>query len=152
MLGLNLLMRLGRSVLKGPVTDAGLLPAKVYRHLVLEALEAEDFPEALNYLQWAADPLLAQLLVLRLRLLAARHAKQLRAILELREAASSAGFQPASDTGQRPALLEKYQDLLLAEDQALGLLAQYEGQALALLQKALPSPPRPAHLKAKGEG
>ena len=145
-------MRLGRSVLKGPVTDAGLLPAKVYRHLVLEAMEAEDFPEALNYLQWAADPLLAQLLVLRLRLLAARHAKQRQAILELRKAASGTGLRPVNDTGWKPALLEKYQDLLLAEDQALGLLAQYEGQALALLQKTLPRPPRPSHLKSEREG
>ena len=72
-------MRLGRSVLKGPVTDAGLLPAKVYRHLLLEALEAEDFPGALDYLKWAQDPLLAQILVLRLRLLAARHGRQRQA-------------------------------------------------------------------------
>jgi hypothetical protein len=128
MLGLNLLMRLGRSVLKGPVTDAGLLPAKVYRHLVLEAMEAEDFPEALNYLKWAADPLLAQILVLRLRLLAAKHGRQRQAILELLAADGSAGFQPA--------LPEKYQDLLQAEDRALGLLGDYEGRALALLKRS----------------
>ena len=101
-------MRLGRSVLKGPVTDAGLLPAKVYRHLVLEAMEAEDFPGALDYLQWAADPLLAQLLVLRLRLLAARHAKQRQAILELRKAASGTGLRPVNDTGWKPALLSVF--------------------------------------------
>ncbi len=127
-------MRLGRLVLKGPVTDAGLLPAKVYRHLVLEALEAEDFPEALNYLQWAADPLLAQILVLRLRLLRGRHEKQRRAILELLEEDSGAGLQPVSDTGWKPAPPEKYQQLLQAEDQALALLKDYEGRAMAALR------------------
>ncbi len=127
MLGLNLLVRLGRQVLAGPLAEAGLLPASYYRHLVLSAMEAEDFPGALNYLKWAADPLLAQLLVLRLRLLAARHAKQRQAILELLEADSSAGFQPVSDTGWKPALPEKYQDLLQAEDRASGLLREYEG-------------------------
>ena len=49
-------------------------------------MEAEDFPGALNYLKWVADPLLAQILVLRLRLLAARHAKQRHAILDRLEA------------------------------------------------------------------
>ncbi len=121
MIGLNLLMRLGRSVLKGPVTDAGLLPAKVYRHLVLEALEADDFPEALGYLPWAADPLLAQILVLRLRLLAASHTKQRQAILDLLEA-----------PGNSP---EKFQELIQAEDRAIKLLMEYEGRALASLNR-----------------
>ncbi len=139
MLGLNLLIRLGRSVLKGPVTDAGLLPAQVYRHLVLEALEAEDFPEALNYLPWAGDPLLAQILVLRLRLLQGRHEKQRQTVLDLLERDGSAGLRPATDTGWKPVLAEKYQALLRAEEQALRLLKEYEGRALALL-KRLPLP------------
>ena len=75
-------------------------------------MEAEDFPGALNYLKWAEDPLLAQILVLRLRLLAARHRRQRQAILELQEADSSAGFRPVQDTGWKPVLPEKYQDLL----------------------------------------
>ena len=141
MLGLNLLIRLGRLVLKGPVTDAGLLPAKVYRNLALEAMEEEDFPGALNYLKWAADPLLAQILVLRLRLLANRHAKQRQAILDLLEPDSSAGFQPVSGTGWQPALPEKYQDLLRAEDRAINLLKDYETQALALLKQSPPTVP-----------
>ena len=107
MLGLNLLVRLGRRVLAGPM-PAGLLPASYYRHLALGALEAEDFPGALDYLKWAQDPLLAQILVLRLRLLAARHARQRQAILELLEGDSGAGFQPVTDTGWKPALPEKY--------------------------------------------
>ena len=76
MLGLGLLVRLGRQVLAGPVADSGMLPASYYRHLALEALEAEDFPGALRYLKWAADPLLAQIMVFRLRLLRARHRRQ----------------------------------------------------------------------------
>ena len=76
MLGLGLLVRLGRQVLAGPVADSGVLPAGYYRHLALAALEAEDFPGALRYLKWAADPLLAQIMVFRLRLLSARHRRQ----------------------------------------------------------------------------
>ena len=131
MLGVNLLVRLGRKVLAGPVAEAGLLPTSYYRHLVLEALEEDDFPGALNYLKWAADPLLAQILVLRLRLLAAKHDRQRQAIQELLEGARG--------TGWKPALPEKYQDLLQAEDQALGLLGEYEGKALALLKRSRPS-------------
>ncbi len=135
MLGVNLLVRLGRRVLAGPVAESGLLPASYYRHLVLEALEAEDFPGALNYLKWAADPLLAQILVLRLRLLGARHGKRRQVILELLEAESGTGLRPMKDTGWKPALPNKYQDLLQAEDRALELLKEYEGRALALLKR-----------------
>jgi hypothetical protein len=119
MLGVNLLVRLGRKVLAGPVADSGLLPTSYYRHLVLEALEEDDFIGALNYLKWAADPLLAQILVLRLRLLSARHKRQRQAILDR--------------TDQTPP--EKYQELLKAEARALGLLREYEGRVLALLKQ-----------------
>ena len=107
-------------------------------------MEAEDFPGALDYLKWAQDPLLAQILVLRLRLLAARHGRQRQAILELLEGDGSAGFQPVSDPGRRPVLLEKYQDLLTAEDQALKLLAAYEARALGLLAAAGQARSQPA--------
>jgi len=132
MLGVNLLVRLGRKVLAGPIAEAGLLPASYYRHLTLAALEEEDFPGALTYLKWAADPLLAQILVLRLRLLAGRHAKQRQGILDLLGEGGGPSFQPGA--------LEKYQDLLRAEDRALGLLGEYEARALALLSR----PPLPA--------
>lgn len=138
MLGLNLLVRLGRKVLAGPVAEAGLLPTSYYRHLTLAALEEDDFPGALNYLKWAADPLLAQILVLRLRLLAAKHDRQRQAIQGLLEGARGIGFEPEPFTGQRPVPLKKYQDLLQAEDQALGLLGEYEGKALALLKRSCP--------------
>jgi len=142
MLGLNLLVRLGRQVLAGPVAEAGLLPASYYRHLVLTAMEAEDFPGALNYLKWAQDPLLVQLLVLRLRLLAAKHGRQRQAILDRLEADRGPGLRPEKDTGWKPVPLEKYQDLLQAEDRALGLLGDYEGMALALLNNGLQAKPQ----------
>lgn len=121
MLGLCLLVRLGRQVLAGPVADSGVLPAGYYRHLTLEALEAEDFPEALRYLKWAADPLLAQIMVFRLRLLSARHRRQSEAVQELMDSESSAARR------------EHYQTLLSEETRALELLQDYEARAMAHL-------------------
>jgi hypothetical protein len=121
MLGVNLLVRLGRQVLKGPVVDSGLLPASCYRHLTLAAMEEDDFPGALEYLQWAEDPLLAQLLILRLRLLAAEHGRQRQVLADLLRQVLP---------GERR---QQYQDLFFAADRALELLRQYEAQALASL-------------------
>ena len=118
MLGLNLLMRLGRRVLAGPVADSGILPASYYRHLVLAALEEEDFPGALNYLKWAADPLLAQILVLRLRLLAGQHRRRLAALQDLLQADPSQERREACEA------------LRSQEARALELLAGYEARAL----------------------
>jgi len=123
MLGLGLLVRLGRQVLAGPVADAGILPTGYYRHLVLEALEEEDFSGALHHLKWAANPLLAQIIVLRLRLLAARHRRQLAAVQDL---------MLRSDL--TAAHRERCQDLLAQETKALELLRGYEVQALAYLE------------------
>ncbi len=120
MLGLGLLVRLGRQVLAGPVADSGMLPAGYYRHLALAALEAEDFPGALRYLKWAADPLLAQIMVFRLRLLSARHRRQSEAIQDLAVSESSAERR------------EHYKVLLIEEARALELLAGYEAGALGL--------------------
>ena len=129
MLGLGLLVRLGRQVLAGPVADSGVLPAGYYRHLVLAALEEEDFPGALRHLKWAADPLLAQILVFRLRLLAARHRRQSEAIQDLL----------ASElTGTRR---EQYETLLAEEAQALELLRGYEAEALSLAAAGSGNPP-----------
>jgi hypothetical protein len=118
MLGINLLVRLTRQVLAGPVADSGMLPAGYYRHLVLAALEEEDFPGALRHLKWAEEPLLAQILVVRLRLLAEGHRRQRQALRDWLET------RLPEDTGG------KIRDLLAAEDQALKLLAGYERQAL----------------------
>lgn len=118
MLGLGLLVRAGRSLLAGPLADAGWLPAGYYRHLVLEALEEDDFPGALNYLQWADDPLLAQLLILRLRLLAGEHRRQ------------CASLQSLLGNGLPEERREKCRALLDKQEEALALLGEYEKGAL----------------------
>jgi hypothetical protein len=120
-LGLGLLVRLGRQVLAGPVADAGVLPQNYYRHLVLAALEEEDFPGALRHLKWAADPLLAQIIILRLRLLAARHRQQ-QAVVRDRWLSELSAARRA-----------QYKTLLGEEGRALELLEQYETQAMAHL-------------------
>ena len=129
MLGLGLLVRLGRQVLAGPVADTGVLPAGYYRHLALAALEAEDFPGVLRYLKWAADPLLAQIVVFRLRLLSARHRRQWEAIQDLSALESS------------PARREHYETLLVEEARALELLQDYEARAMAHLGGPHRAPP-----------
>jgi hypothetical protein len=120
MLGVNLLVRLGRRALAGPLAASGLLPAAYYRHLALAAMEDEDFPGALQYLPWAADPLLAQILVLRLRLLAGQHRRQLEALTALEQ------------SGPSGARREACQALISQESRALKLLADYEVRALGL--------------------
>jgi hypothetical protein len=121
MLGLGLLVRLGRQVLAGPVADSGVLPSGYYRHLALAALEAEDFPGALRYLKWAADPLLGQIMVFRLRLLSARHRRQSEAVQDLIASESSVERR------------EHYETLLSEEARALELLQDYEARAMGHL-------------------
>lgn len=121
MLGLGLLVRLGRQVLAGPVADSGVLPQSYYRHLVLAALEEEDFPGALHHLKWAENPLLAQIIVLRLRLLSARHRGQLEAVQDRLRSQLTAARR------------EQYETLLAEEARALELLRDYETRALAHL-------------------
>jgi hypothetical protein len=122
MLGLGLLVRLGRQVLAGPVADAGILPGGYYRHLILAAMEEEDFPRALHYLKWVHEPLLAQIIVLRLRLLAARHRRQMGVVQDL------------LGTELSNAHRERCQALLGQENRALEILQNYEDQALAHLE------------------
>lgn len=129
MLGLGLLVRLGRQVLAGPVADSGVLPAGYYRHLVLAALEAEDFPGALHHLKWVKDPLLAQIMVFRLRLLAAQHRRQLEAIQDLLASELTAARR------------EGYKTLLAEEARALELLQDYEARAMAHLGGPRQAPP-----------
>ncbi len=118
MLGLGLLVRLGRQVLAGPVADSGVLPAGYYRHLVLAALEAEDFPGALRHLKWAGDPLLAQIIVFRLRLLSARHRRQSEAIQDVLASESS------------PARREQYKTLLRRGGLLKNVLALLSGNCI----------------------
>ncbi|MBM4273328.1 MAG: hypothetical protein FJ134_02545 [Deltaproteobacteria bacterium] len=122
MLGLNLLVRLGRTLFSGPLADSGVLPASYYRHLALAAMEEENYPEALGYLKWAQDRLLTQVLILRLRLLAARHDRQRRGLEELLASPGPNGRQ------------ETYRSLLAEEERALELLGKYEEAAQALLR------------------
>ena len=125
MVGLGVLVALGRRLLAATLADTGLLPVGYYRHLALAALEEEDFPKALEWLPFAEDPLLTQLLVLRLRLLAARHDEQRRAVLEL------------LDLNPPEKLKERCLALLTQENRALELLGQYEGKALDILRGRL---------------
>jgi hypothetical protein len=121
MIGIGVLVALGRRFLAATLADTGMLPAGYYRHLALEALEEEDFPKALEWLPFAQDPVLTQLLVLRLRLLAARHDEQRQAVLELMH-------RDPPET-----LRERCQALLDQENRAMELLRSYEREALKLL-------------------
>lgn len=126
---MGLLVRLGRQVLAGPVAASGVLPAGYYRHLALEALEEEDFPGALRYLKWAEDPLLAQIVVFRLRLLSARHRRQSEAVQDRLDSETSAARR------------EHYQTVLSEETRALELLHDYEARAMAHLGGPRQAPP-----------
>ena len=121
MFGLGVLVALGRRLVAATLADTGVLPAGYYRHLALAALEEEDFPQALQWLPFAQDPVLTQLLVLRLRLLAAKHDEQRQAVQEL--------------LNQNPpeTLRQRCQALLDQENRALELLGHYEKQALKIL-------------------
>ena len=121
MLGLGLLVRAGRSLIAGPVADAGWLPGSYYRHLVLEALEDDDFPGALNYLRWTDDPLLAQMVILRLRLLIRDHQQQQETL------------EGMLGNGLPEERKEKCRALLDKQERALALLRGYESRALALM-------------------
>jgi hypothetical protein len=123
MLGLGVLVGLGRRLVKGPLADSGLLPAGFYRHLVLAAIEEEDFPTALRYLPWAADLLLIQILIVRLRLLRQRHEQECQAILRLLGQTLPAGRRCTCE------------ELLSQAEQAHRIIKNFEVQALEQLQR-----------------
>ncbi|MEJ2070399.1 MAG: hypothetical protein P8X65_00285 [Syntrophobacterales bacterium] len=123
MIGLGVLVALGRRFLAVTLADTGMLPASYYRHLALAALEEEDFPQALAWLPFAQDPLLTQLLVLRLRLLAAKHEEQRGAVQEL------------LDLNPPEKLRDRGRALLEYENRALELLGRYEKNALDILRR-----------------
>jgi hypothetical protein len=122
MFGLGILVVLGRRLAAATLADTGLLPAGFYRHLALAALEEEDFSGAIKWLPFAGDPVLIQLLVLRLRLLAARHDEQRQAVIAM------------LDQDLPPHLKNRGQDLLDEENKALELLSSYMEAALELLE------------------
>jgi hypothetical protein len=121
MFGVGLLVGLGRRLVAQVAADTGLLPAGYYRHRVLAALEEEDFEAVLRYLPWAGDPVLTQVVILRLRLLRARH-EQRREVC--RQALGHAGTPPQQ---------ARLQEVLAAEARAAALLREYEGRAKGLL-------------------
>jgi len=123
MFGIGILVALGRRLVAATLADTGLLPAGYYRHLALAALEEEDFPQALTWLPFSQDPVLTQLLVLRLRLLAAKHEEQLQAVREL------------LDLDPPETLRQRGQALLEQETRALELLGRYEKDALDILER-----------------
>lgn len=129
MFGIGILVGLGRRLLARPVADSGLLPASYYRHLALAAMEEEDFPRTLDYLQWAEDPLLTQIFIFRLRLLKSRHQEQRQALELLLDQS------PPSEQ------LKKGQALLTQEQRALELLAGFETRALKLLNGKIQAKP-----------
>ena len=106
MIGIGVMVALGRRLLAATLADTGLLPAGYYRHLALEALEEEDFAKAL---------------VLRLRLLSARHDEQRVAVQELLK------LNPPEK------LRERGLALLAQENRARELLGEYEKEGLRIL-------------------
>lgn len=125
--GLNLLFRLGRQMLAAPLEDSGLLPGKYYRSQALAALEEADFSECLRYLR-LAEPhrkpktrMIAQLLILRCRLLRDQHQRQRAKVMEL--------WQREADAAKK----QRYEEVLQAEAKAIHLLESYirEAQELA---------------------
>lgn len=126
MFGIGIIVALGRRLAAATLADTGVLPAGFYRHLALAALEEEDFPGALKWLPFARDPVLTQLLVLRLRLLAQEHAEQRRALVALLD-------QDLPET-----LQGRGQALLKQETRAAELLTTYERAALTLLGDSRP--------------
>jgi hypothetical protein len=74
----------------------------------------------LRHLKWAGNPPLAQIVVLRLRLLATSRHRRLETIRELL----------ATDLAAEKR--EQYQNLLAAESRALKLVKGYESRALGL--------------------
>ena len=125
MFGIGVLVALGRRLVAATLADTGLLPASYYRHLDLAALGEEDFPQALTWLPFTQDPLITQLVVLRLRLLAAKHEKHRQALQELLQ-------QKLPEN-----LKERGQALLAQENRAQELLGQYEKKALDILREGL---------------
>ncbi len=124
--GLNLLFRVGRKMLAEPLEDSGLLPGKYYRSQALAALEEQDFPECLRYLRLAEPQrkaktrMIAQVLILRCRLLREEHQSRLDTIATL--------AQQEPDAAKR----QRYEEIARAEEKAILLLDSYIREARGL--------------------
>ncbi len=125
--GLNLLFRVGRKMLAEPLEDSGILPGKYYRSQALAALEEQDFPECLRYLRLAAPHrkakarMIAQILILRCRLLREAHQRQL---------AKLAALPRREGEGAKE---QRYAEIRSAAEKAIHLLESYirEAQEIA---------------------
>ena len=121
--GLNLLFRVGRRLLAEPLEDSGLLPGKYYRSQALAALEEQDFPGCLRYLRLAAPHrraktrMIAQVLILRCRLLREKHQRQQQTIQEL--------CRLERDSVKKA----RYTEILQAEEKAIQFLDSYIREA-----------------------
>jgi len=121
--GLNFLFRLGRRLLAEPLEDSGFLPGKYYRSQALAALEEQDFAACLRYLR-LAEPhrkaktrMIAQVLILRCRLLREKHQRQRQTIQEL--------CRRESDGAKKA----RYTEILQAEEKAIQFLDSYIREA-----------------------
>lgn len=121
--GLNLLFRLGRHMLAAPLEDSGLLPGKYYRSQALAALEEQDFPACLRYLRVAKPHrkaktrMIAQLLILRCRLLRENHLARLEQVEQLQ--------RHEGDAVKR----QRYAEILQTEQKAVHFLESYIREA-----------------------
>ena len=124
-----MLFRAGRKLLAEPLEDSGLLPGKYYRSQALAALEENDFPECLRYLKMAQAHrkaqarMVAQLLILRCRMLRQGHNDRLRVLADR--------LQLEKETEK----LSRYQEILAEEQKAVRLLERYIREAQALVNK-----------------
>jgi hypothetical protein len=124
-----MLFRVGRKILAEPLEDSGLLPGKYYRSQALAALEDNDFPECLRYLKMAQTHrkaqarMVAQLLILRCRMLLEDHNGRLRVL------ADRLRLETESDK------LSRYQEIYAEEQKAVRLLERYIREAQALVNK-----------------
>lgn len=133
--GLNFLFRVGRKVLAAPLEESGLLPGKYYRSQALDALTENDFPECLRYLKMAETHrkaqarMVAQLLILRCRMLREDHLARLQGLTDRLQSASDADKQ------------RRYEEILTEERKAVQLLERYIREAQALVKKTHYPPP-----------
>ena len=133
--GLNFLFRVGRKVLAEPLEDSGLLPGKYYRSQALAALTENDFPECLRYLKMAETHrkaqarMVAQLLILRCRMLLEDHKDRVKGLTDRLQLAMEADKQC------------RYEEILTEERKAVQLLERYIEEAQDLVKKPQYPPP-----------
>lgn len=133
--GLNFLFRVGRKVLAAPLEDSGLLPGKYYRSQALDTLADNDFPECLRYLKMAETHrkaqarMVAQLLILRCRMLREDHTGRIQGLTDRLRSATEADKQ------------HRYEEILTEERKAVQLLECYIREAQDLVKKPHYPPP-----------